>query len=478
MASITSTGVGSGLDVNSIVTGLMSAEKQPLTLLQTRASTEQMQLSAFGKLQSQLSSLGDLAGTLGQATTWNPMLASSSDASVGASATPAAAAGTHAIEVQRLAQAQVLASGTFTSSSATVGTGTLKLELGTTAADGTFTARTDAQPVTVTIDAAHQTLAGVRDAINAAGAGVTASIVNDAAGSRLVLRTASGADASLRLTATDDDGNATDAGGLSALAYDPAAAAGSGRNLTQTQAAQDAQYTLDGVALTSHGNTVGSALDGVTLTLSKVTTGPVQLTFSQQTAGVTKNVNDFVNAWNGLNTLLRQQTVADPTGQSNGPLQGDFTARQVLTQLRTMLQGSVTGLSSSGVDSLSAAGISLQQDGSLKVDSAKLNQAMAQPGQLAKLFGQPQSGDDASSRGFAVRFKDWASALTGTGGTLTSRVDGLNREIKDNQSRQDKEQARLDRVEAQLRAQYQRLDTQMSTLNAQLAQMKSSLGLT
>ena len=476
MASITSTGVGSGLDVNSIVTGLMSAEKQPLNLLQAHASTEQLQLSAFGQLQSQLSSLADLAGTLGQAATWNPMLASSSDASVGASATSAAAAGTHAIEVQRLAQAQVLASGAFASSSAVVGMGTLKVELGTTA-NGAFTARTGAQPVTVTIDAAHQTLAGVRDAINAASAGVTASIVNDAGGSRLVLRTASGGDASVRLTATDDDGNATDAAGLSALAYDPAAAAGAGRNLSQTQAAQDAQYTLDGVALTSRSNSVEGALDGVTLTLSKVTTGPVQLTFTQQAMGVTKNVNDFVNAWNGLNTLLRQQTLADPTGKSNGPLQGDFAARQVLTQLRSMLQGSVTGLSG-GVDSLSAAGIALQQDGSLKVDSAKLNKAIAQPGQLAKLFGQVQAGNDTSSRGFAVRFKAWAGALTGAGGPLTARVDGLNREIKDNQKRQDKEQDRLDRVEAQLRAQYQRLDTQMSALNAQLAQMKSSLGLT
>jgi flagellar hook-associated protein 2 len=120
----------------------------------------------------------------------------------------------------------------------------------------------------------------------------------------------------------------------------------------------------------------------------------------------------------------------------------------------------------------------VQQDGTLKVDTAKLNKAIAQPGQLARLFGQAQAGDDLSTRGFGVRFKAWASALTGTGGVLGNRVDGLNRDIKDNLQRQDKEQARLDRIETRLRAQYQRLDTQMSTLNAQLAQMKSSLGLT
>jgi flagellar hook-associated protein 2 len=475
LASITSTGVGSGLDVSSIVNGLMSSEQRPLQLLQAHATTDQTQLSAFGQLQSQLSSLAALASTLSTATSWTPMVASSSDtASVGISATASAAAGSHTVEVQQLAQPQVLASGAFASSAAVVGSGKLTLELGTTAG-GVFTPRASGQPATITIDAAHQTLAGVRDAINAASAGVTASIVNDASGARLVLRTPSGADGSVRLLATDDDGNATDAAGLSALAWDPAAPAGAGRNLTQTQAAQDAKYTVDGVALSGSSNTVDQALDGVTLTLSKVTTAPVQLTLSLQTMAVTKNVNDFVNAWNGLNTLLRNQTTSDPTGRANGPLQNDFSAGQVLSQLRGMLFGGVSGLS--GVNTLSAAGIALQQDGSLKVDSTRLNAAMAQPGQLARLFGQAQSGSDASSRGFAVRFKSWADGLTNTDGVLTSRVASLQRDVKNNQSQQDREQARLDRVEAQLRAQYQRLDTQMSTLNAQMARMKSSLGL-
>ncbi|MGZ5179114.1 MAG: flagellar filament capping protein FliD [Ramlibacter sp.] len=475
MASITSTGVGSGLDVNSIVTGLMSAEKQPLTLLQTRASTDQAELSAFGSLQSQISSLAGIATTLSTASNWNPMQASTSDStSVSATATSAAAPGTHSIEVQQLAQAQVLASGFFGSSASVVGTGTLVLDVGTTA-NGSFTPRGGSSPVAITIDAAHQTLGGIRDAINAAGAGVTASIVNGAAGSRLVLRAASGADSSIRLTASDADGNNTDTSGLSALAWDPAAAAGAGANLTQTQAAQDAKFSIDGVALTSATNTPDTALDGVTLTLSRVTTAPVQVGLSVQTMAVTKNVNDFVNAWNSINTLLRSQTQADPTGASNGPLQGDFTARSVLSGLRSMLLGTVTGVS--GVNSLSAAGISLQQDGSLRVDSTKLGKLTSQPAQLAALFGQPQSGSDPSSRGFAVRFKAWSDSLTGTDGVLTSRVASIQRDVKDNQNRQDDEQSRLDKVEAALRAQYQRLDTQMSTLNAQLARMKSALGL-
>lgn len=476
MPSITSTGVGSGLDVNSIVTGLMSTEKQPLQRLQREASSYQAQLSAFGSLQSQLSSLADIAGRLAATDAWSPMQTTSSDStSVSATATAAATAGPHTVEVQKLAQSQVLASGWFSSSNAAVGTGTLVLDIGTTAA-GVFTPKSGSSPVSITIDAAHNTLAGVRDAINAANAGVTASIVNGAAGAKLVLRSASGAESSIRLQATDDDGANTDAAGLSALAWDPAAPAGSGANLTQTQAAQDAQFTIDGVALTSATNT-STALDGVTLNLTKETSAPVQLNVSVQQQAVTKNVNDFVNAWNALNSLLRNQTRADPSGQANGALQADFTARTVLNGLRGMLQGSVSGIAGGAPASLASAGIQLQQDGSLKIDSDKLSKLTAQPGQLAKLFAQAQSGSDADSRGFAVRFKAWASGLTGTGGVLASRVEGLQGSVTANQKRQDSEQDRLDRVETQLRAQYQRLDSQMSTLNAQMARMKSSLGL-
>jgi flagellar hook-associated protein 2 len=477
LPSITSTGVGSGLDVNSIVSGLMSTEKRPLQRLQTEASSYQTQLSAFGSLQGQLSNLADVAGRLATASTWSPMQADSSDsASVSASATATATAGSHTVAVQQLAQAQVLASGAYAASSTVVGTGTLVLELGTTAA-GVFTPKSGSTPVSIPIDAAHQTLAGVRDAINGANAGVTASIVNDASGARLVLRGASGAASSIRLKATDDDGTNTDASGLSALAWDPAAAAGSGANLSQTQAAQDARFTIDGVALTSATNTPADALDGVTLTLAKVTSAPVQLNVSVQTSTVTKNVNDFVGAWNALNNLLRGQTKADPSGKANGPLQADFTAMQVLNGLRGLLQGNVGGVAGGLPASLSAIGLSLQQDGSLKVDSAKLAAQTAQPGRLAQLFSQAQSGSDAGTRGFAVRFKSWADGLVGTGGVLSGRVDALNRSVTDNQKRQDSEQDRLDRVEAQLRAQYQRLDSQMSTLNAQMARMKSSLGL-
>ncbi len=475
MPTITSTGVGSGLDVNSIVTSLMALERRPLTQLQGTASTMQTRLSAFGSMKSQISSLGDVATRLADAANWNPLVADSTDsASVSATAASTATAGKYRLEVQQLAQSQSLASGYFAASTTTVGTGTLTLELGTTNA-GVFTPNSGTLPKLINISATNQTLAGVRDAINAAGAGVTASIVNGSSGARLVLTGPDGAAGSIRLKATDDDGNNTDAAGLSALAWDPAATAGAGKNLTQTQTAQDAQFTINGVALTSATNKPADAVQGVTLSLNRVTTQPVDLTVSVQAMAVRKNVNDFVNAYNSLNTLLQQQTKADPSGAARGPLQADSTANGVLNSLRNLLHGAVTGLGDP--NSLINAGIELQRDGSLKLNETRFAPLLTTPAKLSALFAQTQSGADTASRGFGVRFKDWASALTADTGVLAGRTTGISRSLDLNQKAQDAQQDKLTRTEARLRAQYQRLDSQMSSLNAQMAQMKSALGL-
>lgn len=475
MATITSTGVGSGLDVNNIVSSLMALEQRPLTLLQKAASTMQTKISAFGTLKGQIASLGDVASKLADAKNWNPLRADSSDAAA-ASATVAntAVAGKYSLVVDQLAQSQVLASGTYASSSAVVGTGQLKIELGTTAA-GVFTPKSGATAVTIDIPAGKQTLAGVRDAINAAGAGVSASIVSSGGTARLVLRGTDGAEQSVRVTATDADGVNTDAAGLSALAFDPAAAAGSGKNMTQSQAAQDAKFSLNGIALTSATNTPANVVDGVTFTLKKVSATPVDITVSVETMAVKKNINDFVNAYNALNTLVKQQTLADPEGDKDGPLQADSTATSLLPNLREMLRGSVTGLDSPS--SLNAAGLELQRDGSLTVNETKLAPFLEAPSKLARLFGQAQSGADTASRGFGVRFKAWAAEFTSDTGRIAARTDGLKRSVDRNSKDQDALEAKITRTEARLRAQYQRLDTQMTSLSGQLAQMKSALGI-
>lgn len=472
MASITSTGVGSGLDVNTIVSSLIAVEKRPLTLLQAQASTIQTRISAFGTLKSQIANLGDVAARLASTANWNPLRVDSSNTTaVSATVGAAAAAGKHTLSVSQLARAQVLASGPYAAPTAVVGTGTLRIEVGTTAGN-VFTPASGTTPVAIAIDGAHQTLSGVRDAINAAGAGVTASIVNGGGGARLVLRGADGEAHSVRMTATDADGNDTDAAGLSALAFDPAAGAGAGRNLSQTQAAQDAKFQLDGLDVASSSNTVTDALEGVSLTLRQVTTEPVDITVAVETASVRKNVNDFTNAYNALNRLLQAQTQADPGGTNRGALQADSTAVSLLQGLRAMLRGTVDGLA--GANGLAAAGIVQQRDGSLSLDESRLAPLLDKPAQLASLFTRPGAGD---ARGFAVRFKSWAEGFTGATGVLASRVEGLQRGVTANRKQQDAMQDRLDRTEARLRAQYQRLDTQMTTLGGQMKQMSASLGL-
>lgn len=471
--SLSSLGVGSGLDVNSIISGLMGVEKVGLNRLQSAAASTQSELSAFGRVQSQLGTLADTMSRLSASTAWTSMQASSGDSSVlTVSADTTAVAGSHTVTVSRLAQPQLLASGTYTNPSAVVGTGKLSIEFGTT--DGSsFTAKSGSTPLSITIDSSNNTLAGVRDAINKANAGVSASIVSGAGGSRLVLRSGTGAENTLRITATDDDGNATDANGLSALAWDPAGTAGAGRNMTQTQAGLNAQFNIDGVDLESTSNTVANALDGVSLTLSKVSSTPVSVDVSVPTATLQKNVNDFVTAWNGMNVLLRSLTANDPTGSNDGPLQGDFTANQVLRGLRNQLLGSVAGLG--GPSTLNAIGVTLQQDGSLKADTTKMS--AVSPKQLSDLFTQAASATNPAAAGIAVRFKTWTDSLTKAGGLLAGRQTSLQGAIKDNQSRQDRENTRLSNVEAQLRRQYSTLDSTMSNLNQQLAQMKSALGL-
>ena len=485
MPSVTSTGVGSGLDVNNIVSSLMALERRPLQLLQSRASQVQTRLSAYGALQGQLAGLGDVAARLADPAAWRAMRVDSS-APEAVSATvittgTAAAPGRMKVEVQQLAQGQSLASAAFSGSSAVVGTGELRLELGSRGIGG-FTPRAG-NPVRIPIDAAHQSLAGVRDAINAAQSEVSAAIVGSGAQARLVLRGPEGEANAFRLTVQDDDGQSTDTTGFSALAWDPDAAAGAGRQLSELQAARDAKFTVDGLAQTSPRNQVDGAVEGLSLTLRQATTAPVEVGTAVDTTALRKNVDDFTAAYNALVRLLQAQTQADPSGKNRGPLQGDSTPLSLLTQLREMARGLVAGDGSpgSGPQGFSALGLEMQRDGTLTAQAGKLATVLAQPATLARVFASaaPPGGaqGDASGGGLALRLKAWARRATGEDGTLSARMQGLRGAMDSNQKAQDQAQDKLARTEARLRAQYQRLDSDMSSLNARMAQMRASLGL-
>lgn len=390
-------GIGSNLDVESLVTQLMRLERRPLEQLEAQARANNAKLSAYGSLKGLLAGYqATLEGLTPEKL--GPMKAALSDSTLAqASAGIAATPGSHSLEVLALAQPHRLKSSAFASTAATVGTGTLTFEFGTW--DGAaFSANPAKTGASVAIAPGQSTLAGVRDAVNAAAIGVTASIVNDGTGEVLVFSSNdSGAASSLRVTVADDDANPTDSAGLSQLAYDPAASAGAGRNLAQAQAATDATFVLDGITIARATNTVSDALAGVTLTLARAAPGsPATLAVSRDTAAAQVAVESFVKGYNDARKALAALTAYDPATRVAGTLKGESVLRVIDSQMRAAIGQTSAGLGGT-LTRLSQAGLSLKSDGSLTLDAAKLQAALASNADdVVRLFAA--TGRSADSR--------------------------------------------------------------------------------
>ena len=449
MASISSAGIGSGLDVNSIVTQLMAIEQQPLTALQTKATTIQSTVSEYGKIKSAVSSLRDLASKLASATTWGQTVTNSSSTAVSAT-TANSAAGSYTVEVQSLASVQTIATATAVPATTTPGAGTLHIELGTYGpGQTTFTPKAGATAVDVAITATD-TLADVRDKINAAGAGVTALIMTDASGSRLLLRSnVSGAADAFRTS------------GIASLAFDPSAGASA---MTQSQTASDAKATINGLAVTSPSNTLSNIVDGLTLNLSTVTTAPVTVNVVTDTETLKKTITDFAAAYSALVKLIATDTKYDATARKGGILQGDSAATGLQRQMRT-LAGTASGASAM-FGHLSDVGLEIQGDGSMTVNDAKLKNALGNVAELKKMFSNSDLLDPTMD-GFGKRFRVVTDAMLGIDGALTTKTDSLAKQLDRNQDDQDALQLRLDAIEKRMRAQYTALDATMAVLNSQ-----------
>ncbi|MCM5679396.1 flagellar filament capping protein FliD [Schlegelella sp. S2-27] len=461
--AISSPGLGSGLDVSSIVERLVAIERRPIDLIGEQTTKLQSRLSAFGLLQSYTVNVHDAVNRLTDATLWQKTSASTTDISISASSTADAVSGRYSVEVSQLAQAQSISSKAYASSSTAVGSGTLHIELGTWNADKTaFTAKSGATAVDVVIPAGADSLAEVRDAINKASAGVTASIVNDTSGARLVLRSnETGAENAVRITATtDDDGNAGDALGLSALAYDPPSAAG---QMTENLAARNAVATVNGLSVSSATNVFNNVVDGLKFTVSKVTTAPAEIRVGVDTESMKKAVNDFVKAYNDINKYIADQTKYNPDTKAAATLQGDRSTLSLQGQLRQMVTG-ISGASGT-FQRISDLGLQLQSDGSLKVNDSKLSDALANNrSEVSAAFSKSDATNPANN-GFAVRMKALTASLTRTDGLVTTRTDGLRASIRRNELQAEKYEARVALVEQRLLRQYSALDNSLTSLN-------------
>jgi flagellar hook-associated protein 2 len=453
MATITSAGIGSGLDVNSIVTQLLAIERQPLVALERQETQLNAKLSEFGKLQGMVSSMRDKASALSSSTLWGQTSGASADAAVSVSTAAGAAVGAYAVEVQQLAAAQTISSRRFNDAAPGVfGAGTLTIELGTwtgTPTPSGFAAKAGATAITVTLGAEDDTLAEVRDKINAANAGVVATVINDSSGSRLAIRSKdSGAENGFRIAAT---------GGGAEFGFDALAAS----PMAQNQRAANALATINGIAIESASNTLANVSDGVTLKLVKTTTAPVEVSVANDSAAVKTAIEDFVKSFNELASFIRTQTQYDEANQRGGPMQGDSLVLGMQRQMRAMLGESSSASPVFG--RLSDVGVTLQRDGTLAIKASALDNGLANPGELRKLLATDDTTNAGS--GFMRRFKDLGDALLGVNGTFDTRKESLRARIDRLDDRQQQMQARLASTEKRLRDQYTALDRNMGQLN-------------
>jgi flagellar hook-associated protein 2 len=472
--TLSSAGIGSGLDVNSIITSLMNVEKLPLGKLTSAASVLQTKLSAFGQMQSLVSSFRDSLAPLLSANSYSVTSASSSDSTaVSASSTSTAIPGSYAVSVTNLSSTQSVVSasgiGQFTAATDTVGTGTITISLGSwnTNANGTlpaspvFTPKVGATDIVIPVGASANTLQKVADAINNAKGGVSATVVTDGTGARLALQSSStGASNGFRVTVVDDVPTNTETQGLSRLAFDPQNGANA---MSLTQAASDTHASINGISVTSQGNTLTDVVGGMTFNLSKITTSPVAVNVSRNTGSVKTLLTNFVAAYNALNSFIATATSFDPDTKKGALLQGDSAATTLQNQLRAVV--GQPGTASTTLTTLSAIGVEFQKDGTVKLNDTKVNAALQNLPELAKAMSNVNTGDPKQN-GFAKKMADWADTLLATNGTLPGKTASIKSQISANQKSQETFNIRLAAIEARIRAQYNALDTTMSKANA------------
>lgn len=398
-------GIGStNLDVSSIVAQLMAVEKRPLNALNIKEASYQAKLSAFGSLKGALSSFQSVLSGISNITKFQALKATSSDSSIfTATASSIAVAGTYSLDaVTKLAQSQKLAASGQASSTAVIGNGTLTFDFGTISGatvDGagkytgaTFTSN-GAGTKTVTIDASNNSLQGIRDAINVAKIGVTATIINDGGTSpyRLALTSDSiGKTNSIKISVVESGATGLDA----LLAHDPAGLPAA-QHLAETATAQNAEFKVDGIAVSKASNTVTDVIKGVTLNLQKIMATPVSLTIVRETATVKSSVDGFVKAYNDLNKTLKDVSAYNSATKQGAILQGDSTVRTLQSQIRAVLATPVSNTGGS-LSTLSQIGVSFQKDGTLALDASKLDTAITNNfNDLASLFAAVGKASDS-----------------------------------------------------------------------------------
>jgi flagellar hook-associated protein 2 len=432
---------GSQIDVQSLASQLVAAERKPLDDAITRENTRvTTQVSAIGTLMGALSTFRSALSSLKTVDVFAARKASSGDDTIfTASATSKATPGTYEIEVEKLAKAHQISSKPFAAgSTAVVGTGTLTLSLGATG-------------FSVAIDSSNNTVAGIRDAINAASdnPGVRATLIQGTDGAHLVLTSSTtGAASAITVATTGGDG------GLAKLTYNSAATT----NYALLAPAQDAKAKIAGIETTSTSNSISTAIDGVTINLVAAsdvgTTTTLSVGYDNDAA--TSKITGFVTAFNALTKQMAKLDAYDATSKTAGPMLGDSLLTGIESQLRRTISDAVQDASGS-YKTLASIGITTQADGTLAVDSNKLQTALSNNfDAVSTLFG--------SKTGVAAKLYSQVDTQLQTGGGLDSRSKTLVGQQKDLSTRSDAVDARMTSLLARYVQQFTALDNLLSQL--------------
>lgn len=451
---ISAPGVGSGLDINSIISQLMAIERQPLQALKVKQKLVENQISAYGSLKGALSDFQSAMKGLADLGTVSSYGATSSNESVlSATLSTSAQQGSHSIVVNSLAKVDKLASSSYADANTDIG--------GT----GTLTLTVNGSAMNVTVDATTNTLAEIRDAINndSNNPGVTATIINESGGSRLVLTSDdTGAANDINVSFTDDDLNNTDNTGLSKLFFvgDDSADAFA-RNISQ---AVDASLTVDGFSVSSASNTVTGVIDGVSLNLKAE--GTTTLSIASDSTAIEEKAQEFVDAYNNLMDTLEKYR------DKGSELAADTTIRMIERQIKSIMYDGAS-IAGNPYSHLSHIGLEVDKYGTMSLDTGRLQDILDEdPAYVSGLFSD-------STQGFAVRLEAYTDGLLASGGVLEIRTDGLNDRISVLEKQQERLEYRLELIEKRYLTVFTNMDTAIagmqSTSSFLSSQMTSSL---
>ncbi len=382
MATISSAGIGSGLDVASLVEQLVAAEGDPARTRLDRKEAD---------LQEGLTSMATFRGVLTEFKTSLENLRSgeqlrvidviSSDAdenSLSIASTKQAIPTEFNVDVLQLAKSHKLTSTQFESDTTAVGSGVLTFQFGHyKKGNNEFVLNPEASVHTVKIEPENNNLRGISEAINKANIGVKSIVINNGSGARLIFSSLStGANNNLRITTSDDDNTDTNLSGLSTLAYDASVKLGIGKNIHETQVAQDSIINIDGIDVRKDSNTINNVIRGVTFDVYSLTENSINVRLELNDKAASEFITGFVTSYNELMTTVDELTGFDPETQIAGPLTGEPAIRNIVEQLRRNLSVTFDNVNENFI-SLATIGIDTERNGKLKLDIEKLDAAIA-----------------------------------------------------------------------------------------------------